>query len=71
MIAHELSDSGVEPATREQGGESLFTDEELQQFEIDDRSAGTAIAKILSTLFIYTLLAMSIAVWWTFRTVFN
>lgn len=51
--------------------ESLFTEEELQQFEVDDRSAGTAIARILSTLFIYTLIVMSIALWWTLSTVFN
>ena len=51
MIAHD-------PSNPEQ--ETLFTDEALQQFEVDDR---TAIARILSTLFIYTLIVMSIALW--------
>lgn len=60
MIARDLSNPDQE---------SLFTDEELQQFEADDQSAGTAIARILSTLFVYTLIVMSIALWWTLRTV--
>lgn len=47
----------------------LFSGEELRQFASDDVEAGRRIGKILSALFIYTLLAMSIATWWTFRTV--
>jgi hypothetical protein len=48
---------------------SLFDREELTQFAADDAEAGRRIGKILSALFIYTLLAMSIATWWTLRTV--
>lgn len=62
MSARDLSDPEQE---------SLFTDEELLQFEVDDQTAGAAIARILSTLFIYTLVVMAIAVWWTLRTVLN
>lgn len=48
---------------------SLFNRDELQQFDSDDQEAGRRIGKILSALFVYTLITMSIAVWWTFRTV--
>lgn len=52
-----------------QAGETLFTEEELQQFEVDDRAAGSRIARILSTLFVYTLLVMLLVIIWTMRTV--
>jgi hypothetical protein len=45
--------------------EDPFTDEEIQGFEDDDILAGQAITKMLSTLFIYTLIAMSIVSIWT------
>ena len=48
---------------------SLFSREELREFAVDDAAAGRSIGKILSALFIYTLLAMSVATWWTFLTV--
>ena len=48
---------------------SLFSREELSEFAADDAAAGRSIGKILSALFIYTLIAMSVATWWTFRTV--
>lgn len=68
MAAHELLNptAGTTNATA-----SLFTDEELMQFEADDQSAGSSIAKILATLFVYTVLAMLIVGWWTFRVVAN
>lgn len=47
----------------------LFSSDELHQFVTDDTEAGRRIGKILSALFIYTLVAMSVAVWWTFKTV--
>jgi hypothetical protein len=49
--------------------DSLFNRDELIQFESDDQDAGRRIGKILSALFVYTIIAMSVAVWWTFRTV--
>ncbi|MCX7421369.1 MAG: hypothetical protein NT013_17750 [Planctomycetia bacterium] len=49
------------PATVE-----LFEKSELQQFVADDQAAGRVICKMLSALFIYTLLAMSLAAGWTY-----
>lgn len=46
-----------------------FAPAELRQFEADDITAGKAIGKMLSLLFIYTLVAMSIVVWWTLQVV--
>lgn len=50
---------------------SLFNRDELQEFVSDDQEAGRRIGKILSALFIYTLVAMSSAIWWTLRSVGN
>jgi hypothetical protein len=47
----------------------LFTPVEVQQFEADDVVAGSAIGKMLSLLFLYTVLAMSFVAWWTFSSV--
>lgn len=58
-----------QPSHGEQGMPSLFDQEELRQFASDDAEAGRRIGKILAALFIYTVFAMSIAIWWTFRTV--
>lgn len=43
----------------------LFSAVEIEQFEADDVVAGSAIGKMLSILFLYTVLAMSFVVWWT------
>lgn len=65
-----LTIHGTQPDSQCQNDEpSLFTREELHQFAADDTEAGGRIGKILSALFIYTLVAMSIVTWWTFRTV--
>ena len=47
-------------------GEALFDKAELLEFENADKAAGRAICKMLSALFIYTLLAMSCAATWTY-----
>jgi hypothetical protein len=57
----------TESATTED--EPLFTANEVQQFEADDVVAGSAIGKMLSLLFLYTVLAMSFVAWWTFSSV--
>ncbi len=49
--------------------EPLFSREEIRQFDSDDTEAGRRIGKILTSLFIYTLIAMSVVIWWTLRTV--
>ena len=48
---------------------SIFSREELREFAQDDAEAGRRIGKILASLFIYTVIAMSVAIWWTFQTV--
>ncbi len=55
----------------EVGVEQLFTNNELREFEADDAVAGRAIGKMLSILFIYTVIAMSVVVFWTFNSVGN
>ncbi|MCP4787513.1 MAG: hypothetical protein GY903_25640 [Fuerstiella sp.] len=57
----------TEPATSD--NEPLFNPAEVRQFEADDVVAGKAIGKMLSALFLYTVLAMSFVAWWTFSTV--
>ena len=47
----------------------LFDHAEQRLFAADDAEAGRRIGKILAALFVYTLIAMSIATWWTIRTV--
>lgn len=71
MAAQELIDLPVDAPRFESAVEVTFTKDELAQFESDDRTAGSTIAKILSMLFVYTVVAMSIVVWWTFRSVLN
>ncbi len=52
-----------QPSTND---EPLFSAVEIEQFEADDVVAGSAIGKMLSILFLYTVLAMSFVAWWTF-----
>jgi hypothetical protein len=47
----------------------LFSPVEVEQFESDDVTAGKAIGQMLSLLFLYTVIAMSLVSWWTFRVV--
>lgn len=46
--------------------EELFNKSELAEFVTDDQAAGRNICKMLSALFIYTLIAMSTAATWTY-----
>ena len=47
----------------------LFSVEELEQFQKDDAAAGAAIARIMSTLFTYTVIIMCVVIYWTFLVV--
>lgn len=47
----------------------LFSAVEVEQFSADDVTAGGAIGKMLSALFLYTILAMAIAGWWTHTSI--
>jgi len=46
--------------------EPLFQRTELTQFADDDREAGMAIGKMLSVLFIYTVIVMAISAYATY-----
>lgn len=65
----EINNDNIEASIRHNDDAPLFSGDELRQFAADDAEAGRRIGKILSALFIYTLLAMSVAVWWTLKTV--
>jgi hypothetical protein len=47
----------------------LFSPVEIEQFDADDVTAGKAIGKMLSLLFLYTVLAMALVTWWTFNSI--
>ena len=47
----------------------LFEREEIDQFDQDDAEAGRAIGKMLSIFFLYTVLAMALVAWWTYRSI--
>lgn len=47
----------------------LFTPVEVEQFAADDVMAGGAIGKMLSALFLYTVVAMGITSWWTYSSI--
>lgn len=51
--------------------EPLFEEDELTQFDADDVTAGRAICKMLSLFFLYTVIVMAIAGYWTVRAVMN
>lgn len=57
-----MSDAHEPVATPEQ----LFDKHELAEFVSDDQAAGRNICKMLSALFIYTLIAMTTAATWTY-----
>ena len=51
--------------------DELFDKDELAEFVAADQSAGRSICKMLSALFIYTLIAMSIASGWTYYAILS
>lgn len=48
--------------------QNLFSKDELHQFGADDAEAGSAIGKMLSIFFLYTIVVMTIStlatIWW-------
>ena len=44
----------------------LFSRDELAQFDKDDVQAGSVIGKMLALFFVYTVVVMSLAAWWTY-----
>jgi hypothetical protein len=61
-----ISDPSFRP---DHSTEPLFTREELRRFEEDDTEAGRRIGKILTSLFVYTLIAMSVVIWWSLTVI--
>ena len=64
-----MSETHSEAAESASAPTELFDQAELRQFEADDIEAGRAIGKMLSILFIYTVIAMSIVALWTISTI--
>lgn len=44
-----------------------FDNAEIREFDAADHAAGRTIGKMLSILFIYTIIAMSLVSWWTYN----
>ncbi len=61
-----MSDHSSTPTSE---ADPLFSNEEVKQFGLDDAEAGRAIGKMLSTLFLYTVVAMAISAYVTYRWV--
>ena len=64
-----MSDTASHAATTTEHTAELFSPVEIEQFGADDVTAGGAIGKMLSALFLYTVLAMGIAGWWTYSSI--
>lgn len=64
-----MSDSASHEAASASTDAPLFSAVEIEQFEADDVTAGSAIGKMLSALFLYTIVAMGIASWWTYSSI--
>ena len=48
----------------------LFDRQEIEFLESEDVKAGRALGKMLSLFFLYTILAMGLAAWWTWDSIF-
>ncbi|MEY3174684.1 MAG: hypothetical protein RLZZ436_2598 [Planctomycetota bacterium] len=64
-----MSDHVHHSAPADSAEQPLFSAVEVEQFAADDVTAGGAIGKMLSALFLYTIVAMSIAGWWTWSSI--
>ncbi|MCX7387561.1 MAG: hypothetical protein NTX48_12930 [Planctomycetales bacterium] len=64
-----MTDTASIPAANSVDAAELFSSQEIQQFGVDDVTAGGAIGKMLSALFLYTVFAMGIAGWWTYSSI--
>ncbi len=66
-----MSDSASHGSATASDDASLFSAVEVEQFSADDVTAGSAIGKMLSALFLYTIVAMGIAGWWTYSSIIS
>ena len=46
-----------------------FSTRQIEEFRADDAAAGAAIARIMTTLFSYSVVIMLVVIFWTFRVV--
>lgn len=46
--------------------DEAFEPKEIEEFESEDTIAGRAIGKMLSWFFLYTVIVMSLAAYWTY-----
>ena len=49
--------------------DATFSREQIREFQADDAAAMGTIAKIMTTLFTYTVVIMSVVILWTFAVV--
>ena len=63
--ANSIVDAMSDTPAVETEDKPLFSVAEVEQFTEDDTTAGRAIGKMLSALFLYTVLAMALVIWWT------
>jgi len=64
-----MSDTVSHAAATPEHAAELFSPVEIAQFGADDVTAGGAIGKMLSALFLYTVFAMGLAGWWTYSSI--
>ncbi|HRA88672.1 MAG TPA: hypothetical protein PK992_11390 [Planctomycetaceae bacterium] len=64
-----MSDTAAHEVTAPENPTALFSPVEIEQFGADDVTAGGAIGRMLSALFLYTVFAMGLAGWWTYSTI--
>ena len=60
-----MSDHDTKAETAVAAADGTFSQNDIRGFEADDVEAGRAIGKMLSLLFIYTVIAMSLVAFWT------
>lgn len=59
------------PADATPSAELDFEHDELANFDADDVTAGRALCKMLSLFFLYTVIVMAIAGYWTVTSVLD
>ncbi len=66
QVAEPAADVHAATAVAAAAQSEPFTEEQIDQFDADDGDAGRALGKMLATFFLYTVVVMIIAAWWTF-----
>ncbi len=66
-----MNDFQATESSAEADAEPLFTVAEVEELTNEDVIAGRAIGKMLSVLFLYTVVAMIVVTSWTFWSLFT